>query len=40
MSADAGSASHYAMPEAMLLLGVAIVVAPLFQRLRASPVLG
>lgn len=40
MSADAGSASHYAMPEAILLLGVAIVVAPLFQRLRASPVLG
>ncbi|MGE0657955.1 MAG: monovalent cation:proton antiporter-2 (CPA2) family protein [Reyranellaceae bacterium] len=40
MSEEAGSASHYAMPEAMLLLGVAIVVAPVFHRLRLSPVLG
>lgn len=40
MAADPGSASHSVMPEAILLLGVAIVVAPLLQRLRASPVLG
>jgi len=37
---DEASAGDYAMPEAMLLLGVAIVVAPVFHRLRLSPVLG
>lgn len=37
---QAGAVAHDAMLEAILLLAVAIIVAPLFHRLRASPVLG
>jgi CPA2 family monovalent cation:H+ antiporter-2 len=40
MSAPAGTPSPDTIPEAILLLGVAIVVAPLCHRLRISPVLG
>jgi len=40
MPPQAATPSHDAMLEAILLLAVAIIVAPLFQRLRASPVLG
>jgi CPA2 family monovalent cation:H+ antiporter-2 len=40
MPPQAGTVAHDAILEAILLLAVAIVVAPLFQRLRASPVLG
>jgi CPA2 family monovalent cation:H+ antiporter-2 len=40
MPPQAAAASHDAILEAILLLAVAIVVAPLFHRLRASPVLG